>query len=36
MLCAYKYALGIKETELAELERRLDETAKALFSPVHH
>lgn len=36
MLCAYKYALGIKEAELAEVERRLDEVARALFSPVLH
>lgn len=34
--CVYKCAIGIKEAELAELERRLDETARALFSPVPH
>ena len=36
MLCAYKYALRIKEAELAEVERRLDEAARAIFSPVLH
>ena len=36
MLCAYKYALAIKKAELAEVERRLDVAARALFSPVLH
>jgi hypothetical protein len=36
MACAYTCAIGIKEAELAEIERRLDETARALYSPVPH
>ena len=36
MACAYKYARGIKEAELAEVQRRLDETARVLFSTVRH
>ena len=36
ILYAYKYALAIKEAELAEVERRLDVAARALFSPVLH
>ena len=36
VLCAYKYALRIKEAELADVERRLDEAARALYSPVPH
>ena len=36
ILYAYKYALAIKEAELAEVERRLDAAARALFSPVLH
>lgn len=36
MVCTYKNAIGIKEAELIEIERQLDETAKALFSPVPH
>jgi hypothetical protein len=33
---AYKCAIEIKEAELAEIDRRLDESARALFSPVPH
>ncbi|MHA6138481.1 hypothetical protein ACX3YC_13730 [Pseudomonas mohnii] len=36
MVCTYECALEIKEAELADLERRLDEAARALFSPVPH
>lgn len=36
LLCAYEYAIDVKEAELMEAERRLDEAAKALFSPVPH
>jgi hypothetical protein len=36
MVCAYKYAIDIKEAEVTEIERQLDETARALFSPVPH
>lgn len=36
MVCAYKYAIDIKESEVMEVERRLDETDRALFSPVLH
>lgn len=36
MACAYECAIGIKEAEVAEMERQLDETAKALFPPVLH
>ncbi|NBB58928.1 hypothetical protein GVN18_06505 [Pseudomonas sp. ODNR1LW] len=36
MICTYKRAIGIKEAEVMEIERRLDETARALFSPVLH
>lgn len=36
MVCAYKYAIGIKEAEVIDIERRLDETAWVLFSPVLH
>ncbi|WP_321847319.1 hypothetical protein [Pseudomonas paraveronii] len=32
----YKSAIGIKEAELIEIERQLDEAAKALFSPALH
>lgn len=34
--CAYKSAIDIKEAELIEVEARLDDTARALFSPVPH
>ena len=36
MACTYECAIGIKEAELADVERRLDEAARALFSPVPH
>ncbi len=36
MAYAYKSAIDINEAELIEIERRLDEAAKALFSPVLH
>ena len=36
MVCIYKSAIHIKEAELIEIERRLDETARVLFSPVLH
>ncbi|VVN10891.1 hypothetical protein [Pseudomonas fluorescens] len=36
MVCAYKCAIDIKEAEMTEIKRRLDETARALFSPVPH
>ncbi|MCK1782915.1 hypothetical protein J2Y83_002833 [Pseudomonas marginalis] len=34
--CAYKSAIDIKEAELIEVEARLDDAARALFSPVPH
>lgn len=34
--CAYKSAIDIKEAELIEIERQLDEAARTLFSPVLH
>lgn len=36
MICTYKRAIGIKEAEVMEIERRLDETARALFSHLLH
>lgn len=36
LICAYECAIDVKEGELMEAERRLDEAAKALFSPVPH
>ncbi|WP_222936215.1 hypothetical protein [Pseudomonas sp. WS 5010] len=36
MACAYKNAIDIKEAELVEIDRLLDESARALFSPVPH
>lgn len=36
MACAYKSAIDIKEAELVEIDRLLDEAARALFSPVLH
>lgn len=36
MACAYKSAIDIKEAELIEVEARLDDAARALFSPVPH
>lgn len=36
MVCAYEYAIDIKEAEVMEVERRLDEADRALFSPVLH
>ena len=36
MACAYKSAIDIKEAELAEIDRLLDEAARALFSPKPH
>ena len=32
----YKSAIDAKEAQLIEVEKQLDETAKALFSPVLH
>lgn len=34
--CAYKSAIDVKEAELVEIDRLLDEAARALFSPVLH
>lgn len=36
MACAYKSAIDIQEAELVEIDRRLDDVARALFSPVLH
>lgn len=36
MACAYKSAIDIKQAELVEIDRLLDESARALFSPVPH
>nr|WP_218173257.1 hypothetical protein [Pseudomonas sp. D5002] len=36
MVCAYKSAIDIKEAELVEIDRLLDEAARTLFSPVPH
>ncbi|MEG8235355.1 hypothetical protein [Pseudomonas orientalis] len=36
MVCAYKDAIDIKEAELVEIDRLLDEVARTLFSPVLH
>lgn len=36
MACAYKCAIDFKEAELMDAEARLDEAARALFSPVPH
>lgn len=36
MACAYKSAIDIKEAELVEINKLLDEAARALFSPVPH
>lgn len=36
MACIYKSAIGIKEAELIEIEKQLDDTARALFSSVLH
>lgn len=36
MACAYKIAINIKEAELVEIDRLLDEAARALFSPELH
>lgn len=34
--CAYKSAIDIQEAELVEIDRRLDDVARALFSPAPH
>lgn len=36
MAYAYQCAIEVKEAELAEIDRRLDESARALYSPVPH
>lgn len=36
MVCIYKSAIDIKEAELAEINRLLDESARVLFSPKPH
>lgn len=36
LICAYERATDIKQADLAEIERRLDDVARALFSPVPH
>lgn len=36
LIRAYEYALHIERAELTEVGRRLDEVARALFSPVPH
>ena len=36
LTCALEYAIDIKQAELMEVERRLDEVARTLFSPVPH
>lgn len=36
IIYSYQCAIEAKEAELADVERRLDEAARALFSPVPH
>lgn len=36
LFCAYECAIDIKEADLIEAEARLDDAARALFSPVPH
>ncbi|MCF5059925.1 hypothetical protein GIW54_17040 [Pseudomonas proteolytica] len=36
LLCAYECAIDIKKTDLMEIEKRLDDVARALFSPAPH
>ena len=36
LICAYECATDIKQADLAEIERRLDDVARKLFSPVPH
>ncbi|WP_431699879.1 hypothetical protein [Pseudomonas sp. BR20] len=36
LFCAYECATDIKQADLTEIERRLDDVARALFSPVPH
>ncbi|USW94208.1 hypothetical protein NHF39_23170 [Pseudomonas proteolytica] len=36
LICAYEYAIDIKQADLAEMERRLDDVARAPFYPVPH
>ena len=36
LICAYECATDIKQADLAEIERRLDDVARVLFSPVPH
>ncbi|EJF73100.1 hypothetical protein A462_04686 [Pseudomonas sp. Ag1] len=36
MACAYKSAIDIKEAELVEIDRLLDEAARVLFSAARH
>lgn len=36
MACIYKSAIDIKEAELVEIDRLLDEATRALFSPALH
>lgn len=36
MVCIYKSSIHVKEAELIGIEKRLDETARVLFSPVLH
>ncbi|AZF63755.1 MULTISPECIES: hypothetical protein [unclassified Pseudomonas] len=36
LLRAYQCAIDIKQADLVEVEKRLDEVARALFSPVPH
>ncbi|KAA6196325.1 MULTISPECIES: hypothetical protein [Pseudomonas] len=36
LICAYECATDIKQADLAEIERLLDDVARTLFSPVPH
>ncbi|WP_223472905.1 MULTISPECIES: hypothetical protein [unclassified Pseudomonas] len=36
MACIYKSVIGVKEAELIEIEKQLDEAARVLFSSVLH
>lgn len=36
LICAYECAIDIKQADLVEIEMRLEDVARALFSPVPH
>ncbi|MFJ4130831.1 hypothetical protein [Pseudomonas cyclaminis] len=36
LICAYETVIDIKQADLVEAEKRLDDVARALFSPVPH